>query len=377
MSGPYAPIVHQVGYALMDACRYINEELGGIDGVPAEPLLYDNEAKADLTVQHFVNMVAKDPKPLWCVTDTTSGEPLHDRFIEEEIVYIASSPEACYPFGMSYMMYPCYSTGTGVFMKWALEEKWKKAGKTGRPKLATFSWDTAFGRSFVNDEVRAYAEELGVDIISEDYYSDREVDITTSLAKARDAGADWTANGCTGMGSVIWAKGIKALGMDTVNCGAGAVDHQVYAIAGSAMDGFYSVLAYTSYQEINNPGIKKVLEIMEKNNRGPKEKSEYYIVAFAHTVFAKKFYEDTIARVGWDKLSGPEILKTILSYHDDIPVMNGLIWTGGFDEKTCHPRMERMYQWRPEGPGGPGAYPVSDWIAGKDLRPAWTLEAAK
>ena len=34
MSGPYAPVVGSFRPGYIDACKYINEELGGIKGVP-------------------------------------------------------------------------------------------------------------------------------------------------------------------------------------------------------------------------------------------------------------------------------------------------------------------------------------------------------
>ena len=45
MSGPYAPVVGSFRPGYIDACKYINEEMGGIKGVPVEPLIRDNGGK--------------------------------------------------------------------------------------------------------------------------------------------------------------------------------------------------------------------------------------------------------------------------------------------------------------------------------------------
>ena len=58
------------------------------------------------------------------------------------------------------------------------------------PKVAIVTWDSAFGRGALTDETKAYAEKLGIKIMTQEFFGMGAPDVTTQILAAKKAGAN-------------------------------------------------------------------------------------------------------------------------------------------------------------------------------------------
>jgi len=210
-TGPYAAAVGPARLGTEDCAKYMNEVLGGMDGVPVESCPCDMEGKPELILPCYSKWMSQDPKPIWVAgMDTQVGQTLHDRLIEDGIVGVGTAPESLYPYGNSFGMHCAYPTMFGMFIDFALD-KWKAAGKTGKPKLAVFGWDTAYGHASLNAASKAYIADK-VDLVGEYYHATNQLDITPYVSEAKAKGADIVYNTTSFLSIISQARRTRSRG---------------------------------------------------------------------------------------------------------------------------------------------------------------------
>lgn len=369
-SGPYSASVGPLRYGMADSVDYLNKQ-GGIYGVPVEVICCDTEGKAENTVPAYRKGLAMSPKPIYIFgLDSAGGAILHDRMIEDGVLGSSTADTSVYPYGNTFGVWPVYCDQAGFVLRWA-KEKWDSEGNKTKPRIAIFGWDMAYGHAYWTDSVKAYADELGFEVVGEYWYPTSQLDITPLAAKARDANPDFTFCGATSVGTVVWAKAIRAVGLeDKINIGGNGFEFGTYKLAKPEFEGFYSVFNYATYPEIENPGIKVIREYAEQ--RAEKDTSGFTVLCWPALANLKHMVEATVDRVGWEKaLTATELKKTWLSMPEYPLELNGGIlgYGGGMSETRYSPNKLRMYQAREQGPGGAGFYPVSDWRSAPDLAP--------
>ncbi len=83
LTGPYAPTVGPVAPGVQDAIEYVNNELGGIDGVKMVAHVRDNKGEAALGLQQYAEVVGMRPKPLFLgVWHAPTGEALPQKLVQ-------------------------------------------------------------------------------------------------------------------------------------------------------------------------------------------------------------------------------------------------------------------------------------------------------
>ena len=126
MSGPYAPVVGSFRPGYIDACKYINEKMGGIMGVQVEPLIRDNGGKVAVSLAQYNELINRKPKPIFIDTAFSPvAEALRPRYVEDDMIGIhAGNIVAVYPLANSYAYYPMYDEWFGFAAKY-FKDNWK------------------------------------------------------------------------------------------------------------------------------------------------------------------------------------------------------------------------------------------------------------
>ena len=368
-SGPYSASVGPARYGLQDAAEYLNTKLDGINGVPMEIIFADTEGKVENTVPAYTRAIAATPKPIFFLgLDSNAGATLHDRLIEDEVLGSSTADSSVYPYGNTIGTWPLYCDQMGFVLDW-IAAKWKADGKTGKPKLAVFGWDMAYGHAYWTPTVKAYAEKLGIEVVGEYWYPTTQMDLTALVAKATEANPDFTFCGATSIGTVVWGKAIAASPLKSkINIGGNGFEFGTYKIAKEAFEGFYAVHNIAQYPEIDNPGMQVIRSYCEK--RDAKLTSGFTLTMWYGILDIENALEMSVNKLGWDQgLKAQELKKLYLSRPEYKIMLNGglLTYGGGMSETRMSPVKLRMFQAKAEGPGGSGFYPVSEWGDAPDL----------
>jgi ABC-type branched-subunit amino acid transport system substrate-binding protein len=271
ISGPYAAIAGPGLAAWADATDYINNELGGLYGVPWKTTLMDTKAKVDACVGNLPKIMEMKPKPIGMSVSTGAEcEALLPLTREAELPTMTSQTVgSLYPVGYQFSVYALYPDTFGYFIDWVVKN-WKG---TDKPKVALLDWDNPTGRGFYTDEAVAYAKERGVDVVARELFPATAVDVTTQLTRIDNAKADFIfsgtlVNGSYAVASTAYKMGMKIPIVFPMNT---SLDLPIIKMNPAAAEGTYFVGGGWPVTDYSNPGIKKAREYWDKNKRPDKD----------------------------------------------------------------------------------------------------------
>jgi ABC-type branched-subunit amino acid transport system substrate-binding protein len=361
MSGPYAPTVGSFRPGYIDACKYVNEHMGGIEGVPLEPLLRDNGGKVAVSLAQYNELINRKPRPVFIDTAFSPvAEALRPRYVEDDMIGIhAGNLVAVYPRANSYGYYPMYDEWYGFAAKF-FKSQWKKDRKM---RIGIITWDTAYGRAMLTDHFFAYLKKIGVELAGEpQLFGIRDVDVTTQLMKLRMWKSDVVMSCIVAGGPLAVRKGMREMGWNPIYC-ANGVDLGTLNLDPVALDRVYVQRAILSWDETDHPAMKFILEQFKKNNRTKADKSAFYLLAWDNVAVEHKVMTQVVKKYGWEGLTTKNLLAAMNQVTDFLP------W-GGLTKLTYTaerpvPRHMRMYQSQ-----SGKILPVSDWVEVPDFYPS-------
>ena len=376
LSGPYAAITSPLINGMQDAVDAINEQ-GGIRGANVEVQFQDTGGSVDEAVAAYDRFTSEDDNILIIFTyGSPEVEALASRFAEDKVPSLSAGlsasafygPESGYVFGLG----PIYPDQIGYFLDW-LSANWddvKPASAGDEIKLAYLSWPGAFGQGALTDESRAYAEDLGVEIVAEEQYDlSPTADTTTAILNAQAAGANVIWTNTLAFGPAALMNGLGALGLQEEFLLAGdnwAMDVATYAFVSdpALAVGLYSPFPYLWWNDTDHPGIQYAQELYDANERGPGDHNAGYLMIMAGVDVAKQAIEKGIDEVGYENLTG-ETVHDMLADQGPYEGLEGVMrldYSNG--SRSPHVAQIRQIQ------GGPDAFNViQDWTDTPDLRP--------
>jgi branched-chain amino acid transport system substrate-binding protein len=377
LSGPLAGITGPLIHGFEDAVAAINDQ-GGIRGATIELEFQDTQSSVDEAVAAYDRFTSEDDNVLIMFTyGSGDGEALASRFVEDEVVNLAAGlssvafygPDSGYTFGYA----PIYPDQFGYFLDW-LTANWddvKPASAGDDINLAYISWPTAYGQAALTEESRAYAENLGVNIVAEEILEvSPTADATTAILNAQAAGANVIYTNSLAFGPASILNGLGALGLrDEFFMGANnwAMDLATYAfLSDPALGvGLTTPFPYLWWTDADNPGIQYAEEVFAANERPAAEHGVGYLLTLAGVDVAVLAIENAIDEVGFDNLTGAAVHDALINL-GEYDVLDGVMkvdFSG--DNRSPHKAQIRQIQ------GGPDAFNIlQDWTETPDLRPA-------
>lgn len=376
LSGPYAAITSPLILGAEDAVNAVNEA-GGIYGATIELQFADDAGNIDEAVAAYDRFTGQDVKPILMISyGSGEAEALAERFAEDKIVNLTAglSAKAFYGEGSGYTfgLGPIYPDQIAFVMEFLVNnwDTYKPETAGDEIKLAYISWPTAFGQGGLTDESRAYFEEIGVEIVTEETYDvSPTADTTTAILNAQAAGANviWTNTLAFGPAAVL--NDLNALGLRDQFLVTGdnwAMDLATYAfLADPAYGvGLITPFPYLWWTDTDNPGVQYAQQLFEANDRQPGEHNVGYILLVAAVDLAVKAITQAIDTVGYENLTGEAVHDAMieLSPFEALEGVSLVDFSG--DNRSPHMSQIRMIQ------GGPDAFNVLlDWSEMPDLRP--------
>lgn len=327
LSGPYAPQTYPNYLGIVDFVDWYNKEKGGLFGkVPIKVMARDFGTELSKALEAYEEFRSMEPKPPFIyMAFSNAQEALAERYAEDKIVGFGSpAPTAVYhifPGTWTIAWCPSYADSAGFFIKW-LAETW--VPKTGtKAKLAFLTWDNAMGRAIMIDAVRDYAKKMGVEIVAEEVYDLKAMDVTAQLGKIKKAGANWVFGNALGHGPAVVAKSAEALGINNHDLfdttpgklhlagGPWSGCEAPAKLAPQAMVGWISCPPIPAWTD-DVPSMKIIRDIFKKNKREAKYEGLPYSAFSMVIPWTLYLVEETVKDVGWKNLNGETYRKHLM-----------------------------------------------------------------
>ncbi len=302
-TGPAAEKGSPMSHANADAVKYINDELGGIDGYKIE--VDDVDSKYDSANVVTLTKRFIDENDLMFTTAASA----------EMTAAMASANEAGLP-GLSaytspniyrppqhiYGQTPDYGDDALIFAQYYMKNIWKG---TGKPKFALELLNNSTGYG-ARDAFKAKADELGIQVL--DPIFEHKATTTSemdALTKIKALKPDVLYISSTPAPTAVILKNARELGLlpgVTVGLGHAALTSALVKIAGAdVVEGVYGVYPTVSWGE-NVPGMAKMTEYVQKYHPDDAQNMDY-ITSWAQTLVVAEILKTAVKNAGYDTLA--------------------------------------------------------------------------
>jgi ABC-type branched-subunit amino acid transport system substrate-binding protein len=339
---PFTAITLPMRNAATDYVGFINDN-GGIFGAMVELRFADtggSEEGVETAYERFKN---NDDPILMIINYGGYEESLYARVNEDQIplLTLGLNPELPEVNNTEYVyrLTPTYSEQFAFFLEFVLKnwEEIKPGGAIDEVKVAYISWDNAYGRSVLTEEVREYTESLGIDVVWEEYLEMSDLSSTTSAifnAEMEGATVVYTnthefgpANLLNDMNNLA-VRDFFIVGGNNWSFDAGMLE---YLYDPGFAEGFFIPSWYAWWTDTQNIGIQFAEEIVEANGRGAKDKGAGRLLIQGGLDIALHAIGQAILEDGFENISGKGIKKS-LDEIDGYEVMKGLFTIDFFGE---------------------------------------------
>jgi branched-chain amino acid transport system substrate-binding protein len=214
--------------------KQINES-GGINGVPLEVILADDESKAEKATAEM-NRLIHDEKVLAVLGTTTTGPSLAMKGIamdnEVPLISAGASIDIVTPIEQSYWVFKTPQSDA-----LAVERVFMYLKDAGLTKVGILADSNAYGQSGVNI-MQSLKDQYGITITANESYNTDDADMKTQLTKINSSGAQAVIVWGTNPGPAIAAKNLKELGLTLPYIGSHGIANQSFLdLAGDAAEG--------------------------------------------------------------------------------------------------------------------------------------------
>jgi branched-chain amino acid transport system substrate-binding protein len=361
ITGPYAPSTGAAClFAIKDMEKYINSH-GGVRGVKIRFVVHDTRNKRDVAISKYAEISAQKP-PLIVVLQVADVEVLKERLAEDKIpaLGVGGTDKTNWPVGWVFQTTPAYNDQFALFLDW-LRSDWKK---TGRIKLALVCPDFPYGHSIFTPTVDDYIKKKDIDVVAKEFFPPFDLDATTQFGRVARSKPD-VIYSMTIAGQVrVALKGAESAGLiESVLYGMGCwgIDRTTAKLTGGLMEGVVGVAPVWLPSETHIPMIKELVDNFEKEKRPPENNNGPYAIHCIVKVIAAEALSKTVERVGWDKLNGEEVYKTLVGTKE-WKVLGVMPFQFGTNSRcSLFGRMVKIKSGEP--------VPISSWLPCPDMRP--------
>ncbi|OLC58810.1 MAG: hypothetical protein AUH76_16465 [Candidatus Rokubacteria bacterium 13_1_40CM_4_67_11] len=251
LTGPTSDQGKDIAQGRNDAVQYINEK-GGVNGKKLELVSVEYGFQPPRAVAAYKKFVEDDKVPY--ISGSYSGHLTDPRMTPYN-----------FPGGID------YTSQIRIFLNW-VKEGWKDTSR--KPKVAFIFADNAYGRAPI-EAGRAYAKEIGVDLVDEEVIPTTLTDATSQLLTMKIKDPDFAYINTNTQWVPVVLKDSYKLGLRTKyvvnNYG---IDERTPGLAREAAEGVYGIQDVAYWGE-NVPGMKTLMEWHQKHHPNDTHASPY------------------------------------------------------------------------------------------------------
>jgi branched-chain amino acid transport system substrate-binding protein len=301
-----------MGDGNLDAIKYINDELGGVEGYKIDALWFDSNYDAAKVTTIVKNLM--DQGALFFTTSSSkemqAAMEIANRAEFPGLVCF-NAPSLHRPPQHIYGQTPDYGDDWLAFAAYYLKNIWHGSGK---PKMALLLLNNPTGYG-ARDAARAYADTLGIDILWDGQVGKAfEHTATTtsemeSLTRIKAMNPDVLYISSTPAPTAIIIKNAYDLGMYpgiTIGCGHASFTKKLIDIAGAdVVEGVYGTFPTVMWGE-DVSGMAKMTEYIQKEH--PKDADNMdYITAWAQSLIVAEILKNAVKNAGYDVLAQGDV----------------------------------------------------------------------
>ena len=360
-TGPAAEKGKPMMDANLDAVKYINEELGGINGIPIEAVFLDNGYDASKIVT-IVNKFMDDGCLLYGTASSkmmSSSMEIANR-AEFPGIAVFNAPILHRPPEHIYGQLPDYGDDWAAFAEYYLENIWKGSGK---PKMALHLLNNTTGYGAL-DASKALADKLGIEIVAVEEHTATDISMMDSMTRIKAENPDVLYISSTPAPTALVIKNAVELGIYpgmTIGCGHASFTKTLVDIAGTDADNVYGVFPTANWGD-DVPGMAKVVEYAEAYH--PEDVGNMdYITSWAQVLIMAEILRLTLESVDYEVLAKGDVeawraveeygIKKLKNY--DVGGLHGPVSYDAGDNRLS--KAVRVFQVQ-----SGNIVPVSDWI---------------
>ena len=295
-----------MGHANLDCIKYINEELGGVNGYPIEVVWLDNAYDAAKVVTNVKRFMDEG-----CIMFATASSAMMTASME--IANRAEFPGlACFnapilhrPPQHIYGQMTDYGDDWSAFANYYMENIWKG---TGKPKMAMHLLNNSTGYGAL-DASKAAADKLGIEIIAIEEHTATTTSEMESLTRIKALNPDVLYISSTPAPTALIIKNAYELGMYPgipIGLGHAGITKALVDIAGAdIVEGIYGVFPTANWGD-DVPGMAKLIEYCLELH--PKDEGNAdYITSWAQSLILAEILRVALENVGYDVLAKGDV----------------------------------------------------------------------
>ncbi len=260
---------------IIDAVRYINEELGGVDGSGTIRIraVYRDSGYQQPTAVNIINEFMEKHCLMFMTHSSTEMSYVKDIANEHGFPGLVSyaSQSNYHPPEHIYGQAPDYGDDFVTFVKYYMQHMWNQTGtETGQPKVVVLGLSNPTGQG-AYDGARAVADELGFELLPYETHTSTTLSEVESLTRVRGENPDLIFISSTPAPSSVIMRNLNDLGMYpkdgvTVAMAHASFTEQIVSMAGaSKVEGVYGVFPTATWSD-NFESVNKAKEYAAEYN---------------------------------------------------------------------------------------------------------------
>jgi len=354
-TGPAAEKGRPMGNAKLDCIKYINDELGGVNGQKIEVMWRDSKydaATAATIVNEFINsgclfFTTNASKDMQASMTIANGA-------EFPGFTVFSAPSCTHPPQHIYAQMPDYGDDWAAFARYYLDNIWQG---TGKPKMALLLLNNPTGYG-AQDAATALADELGIEIVAVREHASTTTSEIATLTEIRGLNPDVLYISSTPAPTAVIVKNAVELGMYpgvTIACGHASFTKVLVDLAGADAEGVYGVYPTVNWGD-NVTAMAKMTEYCQQYH--PEDYGNMdYITSWAEGLIVAEILRVAIENVGIEGLTPQTVeeygIKKLNNF--DVGGLHGPVSYTPGDNRLC--KSVRVFQVQ-----SGKIVPISDWL---------------
>lgn len=318
-----------IGQGELDAMKYINDELGGVDGNKVDVVWYDTAYNSAIATTN-VKKLMDDGCLFFTVVSSSdamaSREAANNSGFPGLVVF--SSPSLTHPPAHLYAQLPDYGDDWAAFCNYYLKNIWKG---TGKPKMALeiLSNSTGYG---VTAAAKVAANDLGIDIVTTEEHKATTISEIDALTRIKGKNPDVLFIGSTPAPTSVILKNayeLKLIPGMTIACGHAGFTKALIDLAGKDIsEGIYGVYPTVNWGD-NVPGMAKMIEYCKARHPAYVGNNDY-LTGWASSLINAEIIKQALKNSSLDVLSKGDAIAW------QAAETNGFLKVKGYDVGGLH-----------------------------------------
>lgn len=344
--------------------RYINENLGGINGHPIEVISMDGKYDLATEIAAFTKLVNVDRVLAVNMPSTGSVMALAPKSDQYKTV-LFGVPEASIIWHPQYKKYVFatwmpYHDIYKIMVKYVVNE-WNKANPNIPPKIGMMTMDAPFGVS-TSEAVKYMAKQLNVPVVAHTWRKLASLDTSTQVLTLKNAGANIVFVMDGDSGCVSFAKECVRQGYRPKVAG-----HWILLGAQSTIDayegggeGYIAYIPWATWDDVGNDAVDFSKELMKQYRPDITYEGFYFYRGWADTAVLCEAIRRAVNSVGYSNLTSDVVRDQIITIKN-FAIGCGPVQTFS-EEDHAGAHATQFYQIQKKADGKYAAVRITDWI---------------